>query len=177
MMNLSADAGGVFQAFDGAQHGHRRGNDAVAIEKRRAADAEEKDGGRIFAERLLRQGHQGQRAAFALVIGLHQEDDVLDRHHHNQRPEDERDHALDRQFGIGAFARMEQGFAHGVKRAGADIAEDDADRPDHQGHEAFPAVTVTRYRLGFRRMGITRTGRGSGAIFRLCHLRISAGRV
>ncbi len=172
-----ADARRVAQALDRAQHRNGGRDDAVTVEQRGAADAEEEDAGRIFAERFLGQGHQGQRTAFALVVGAHQEDDVFHRHDHDQRPEDQRHDAIDGQRGIAAFVRMAQRLAHGVQRRRPDIAEDDADRADGQRPEAFGAMAMALHGLGFSSagMGAMRTGR-FGFRERFGTVRRSAGR-
>ncbi len=143
-----ADARCVLEAFDRAQHRNGRRDDAVAVKQRRPTDAEEKHRRRIFAQGLLRQGHQGQRAAFALVVRPHQEDDVFHGHDHDQGPEDERNQAGDLKLRRNTvLAGVDQGLLHGVQRRRADIAEDDADRADGQRPETFGAVAVHRHRI------------------------------
>ena len=119
----------VAQQLNRGQHGHRRGDEAITIEQRRATDPEHEDEQRPSAERPLRQRHQRQRAAFALVVGTHDENDVLDRHDDDQGPEHQRDDAKDRRLTDPAANVRERG-PHGVERAGADIAEHDAKRPE-----------------------------------------------
>jgi hypothetical protein len=93
-----------------------------------------------MAERALRQRHQRQGPALTLVVGSHHEDDVLDRHHDDQRPEDEADHAEHGHI-AGAMADVAQRFAHRVERAGADVAEDDAHGADRQRPEPLLSRT------------------------------------
>jgi hypothetical protein len=93
------------QPFDGTKHRDGRRNHAVAIEQRGAEDAEQHQhrprGGETiglpaigFVPRPLVEHERGQRedAAFTLVVGAHHDGDVLDRHHEQQRPDDERQH-------------------------------------------------------------------------------------
>jgi hypothetical protein len=132
----------VLQAFDGREHRDGRRDDAVAIEQRRPDHAEEEDHHRAlaagFAKSLLGQSHQGQGPALALVVGAHEEDDVLDRHEQGHGPEDQRHHAQHRMLGRRRAARMGQSLAQGVERAGADVAEHHADRAKGHGDEAVP---------------------------------------
>ena len=117
---------------------------------------------------MLGQRHQRQTAALALVVGTHQEDDVFDRHHEDQRPEHQRDRSQHRQFGLAARTAVTESFTHGVERAGADVAEHHTDGPDDQtqlalGRQSVTAVPVSgRGRIGcsLRRCGAGRVTRG-----------------
>ena len=52
----------------------RRGDDRVAVEQRRAGDdAEQHDAPAALGDRALRQRHQRQRAALAIVVGAQHE--------------------------------------------------------------------------------------------------------
>ncbi len=92
---------------------------------------------RAPAERVLRQGHQRQGAALALVVGAHQEEHVFERDGHEQGPDQQRNDAdhlgFDHAVGLHVVERRLQR----VKRAGADVAEDDAHRPEQHGPETF----------------------------------------
>jgi hypothetical protein len=77
-----------------------------------------------------------RKNAFAVVVGAHDQQHVGDGDDEGHRPEDQRDDPedvlrghLDR-VGIG---RVEDGL-FGVQRAGADVAEDDAEGTDREGH-------------------------------------------
>src|SRR5215471_117032 len=62
----------------------------VAIEQRRARDAEQDQNRDPRTIRnSLHQRQQRQDSAFAVVVGAQDEDDVFERHHRHQRPEDE----------------------------------------------------------------------------------------
>ena len=108
----------------------------VAVEERAGEDAEQDDARRpalaAAGSRLaVDQGEQGEAAALALVVGAHDDGDIFERHHDHHRPEDQAEHAED----LGASRRRQlvmagEGLAEGVDRAGADVAEDDADRAD-----------------------------------------------
>ena len=97
----------------------------------------------IFAQRLaeadgLDARDQGHDPALALVVGAHDERDVLDGHDQRDRPEDERDDAVD----AGAVGRHRLGESRleRVERARADVAEDDAERA--RGEHERPAGLV-----------------------------------
>ena len=82
--------------------------------------------------RMLDQRQQRQDAALAVIVGAQDENDVFERHHQHQRPEDERDDAED--FGgCRAHGRWPlSATGKRIERAGADIAEDDAERRQRQ---------------------------------------------
>ena len=90
-----------------------------------------------LAEGALRQRHQRQRAALALVVGAQQDDDVFERDDDDQRPQDQRQHAEHAPRGRRAVGadRSDHRFAQGVERAGADVAVDDADAAERQQPE------------------------------------------
>ncbi len=89
--------GDELDAFDRRQHRERRRNDGVAVEQRTRDDAEQDDdAGRFAGDGALRQRHQRQRAALAMVVGAEQDHDILQGHHDDQRPQDHRDDAGDR---------------------------------------------------------------------------------
>ncbi len=115
-----------------------------------------------LADRALRQRHQRQRAALAIVVGAQQDHDVFQRHHDDQRPQDQREHA-EHGLRVDAACRAagrDHGFAQRVERAGADVAIDDADaaerqRPEAGGGMGF-AMPIGRRRF---RGGIAHLGR------------------
>ena len=79
------------------------------------------------------QRQQREDAALAVVVGPHDEDQVLDRDDDDQRPEDQRQHAED--VGRASTAmrvRAVEALAQRVQRAGADVAVDDAERREDQ---------------------------------------------
>ena len=63
------------QAFDRRQHRQRRRDHGVAVEQRGADDAEQHDdAARLWPSARVRQRHQRQRAALAVVVGAQQDD-------------------------------------------------------------------------------------------------------
>ncbi len=127
----------ILQTLGRREHRDRRGDDAVAVEQRCADDAQQEDRKGAAADGPLGQGHQGQGAALALVVGAHQEDDVLYRHDQGHGPDHQGDDAKDGALGRADLLGVSQGLAHGVQRTGADIAEDDADGAEGEGREAL----------------------------------------
>src|SRR5450631_1493089 len=74
-----------------------------------------------------RQRRQRQRAALSVVVGAQLQQDIFQRYSYDQRPDNQREHA---EHDIACNARLVTGghyrLAEGVKRAGADVAIDDA---------------------------------------------------
>ena len=128
------------EAFDRRQHGNRRRDRAVAIEKRGTCQAQQHQNARAARTglRMHDQRHQRHDPAFALVVRAHDEDHVLDRHHQHQRPEDERQDAQDVVFAdrhrvMGPAKHLLQC----VQRTGADIAIHHAQRAERQNRQTL----------------------------------------
>ena len=151
----------ILQALGRREHRDRRGDHAVTIEQRGGEHPEQHQRrgppGRIGGAADQRQ--QRQAPALALVVGAGDGEDVLDGHHHHHRPEHQAQHPVDMR-GVRRDTRRAvvrgEGFAEGVKRAGADIAEHHADRADRESQRGC-AVAVAMAVAGIRRC------RGSGA--------------
>ena len=90
---------GQRQSFDCAQHRNGRSDDAVAIEKRDADQAERCDETQAFAQvhrvRSLAERHQGEHAPFPVIVRLHHKQEILNGDHEDQRPYDQRNDAED----------------------------------------------------------------------------------
>ena len=93
----------------------------------------------VLGPPLPDERHEREDAALAAVVSPHDEDEVLDRHDDGQRPEDEAEHPehvpgrrLDSVVAVEALAQ-------GVERTCADVAVDDAQRPQAQ-REQLPRV-------------------------------------
>ena len=118
-----------FQPLDRGQHRYRRGDHAVAIEQRRAEQAEQhqhRAQARITGGGAAGQRGQGHYPALATIVGAQHEQHVLERHHPEQRPEDQRE---DAQHALGVDTHPVMPGEHlleGVERAGADVAVDHA---------------------------------------------------
>ncbi len=113
-------------AFDRRQNRQRRCNHRIAQEQRRARETEHKQHCGVPVCRLHQQSKQGERTAFAFVIGTQQQQDVFDRDDDRQRPKHQRDKADDLETGETIVGDRLQRFAECVERAGADIPVDDA---------------------------------------------------
>ena len=121
--------------FERAQHRDRRRDGAVAIEQRRAQNAD-RDDADALAVLDAEERHQRQNTALAVVVGAHDDRDVFDRRGDDERPHDEGEHA-ERDVGRGGAARPIERRLEGVERARADVAEDDAERAKrHRGEAA-----------------------------------------
>src|SRR5262245_16880079 len=133
-----------------------RRDDAVAIEQRRARDAEQdQNRGPRTIGNSLHQRQQRQDSAFAVVVGAQDEDDVFERHHRHQRPEDERDDPEDVDRGRDGMAGGAQRDGQGIERARADIAEHDAGR----GEREEPGIALMVQFAAVGRIGARSRGR------------------
>jgi hypothetical protein len=140
------------EALHGRKHRNCRGDDAVAVEQRRTDDAEQdqnRNSGAVGYAFRRHQGQQRQNAAFAIVVGTQNEDDVFERDHRHQRPEDQRHHPQDIGGNRRGMAGGIQGDGKGVERARADIAEHDAKR----GEREEPAAPFMGKLAGARPLG------------------------
>ncbi len=143
--HVRPDVRDALQALHRRQHGDRGREHGVAVEQGRAEDAEEEDPSGSPAQRMLRQGHQRQDAAFALVVGPHDHGGVLHRHHHHQGPQHQRDDPDDGLRAEAARRGCAQPLSEGVEGARADVAEHHAHGPEGQAQEAsMPAGRVRR---------------------------------
>ena len=114
------------EPFERRQHGNRRRDRAVAIDQRGAEQAEHDDQ-RTLPLLDAQERHQGEDAALAFVIDGHGDGDVFDRGDQEQGPDHQRQDAEDALRRGVAVQIVEGGFQR-VERAGADIAEHDAER-------------------------------------------------
>ena len=139
-----------FKALDGAEHRDRRRDHAVAVEQRRAEDAQQDQGRPARREtrtRLRRRGatagdqcRQREDAAFALVVGPQHERDILQRHDEQQRVNDERQHAQDVVVADGHRVRSEKALANRIERAGADVAKHYAEGGERERNQSAGMV-------------------------------------
>ena len=131
------------QALHRRQHRDGRRNHGVAGEQRGADDAQQEDERASSPEGFLRQRHQRQRSAFAAVVGLKHEDDVLHRHDDEDRPDQQRDDADHLCVAHARAAGVGERFAQRVKGARADVAAHHAHRREGEGEGAGLAVGRT----------------------------------
>jgi hypothetical protein len=120
-----------FQTFDRAQYRDRRGDHAIAVEERRSNQSQRDDdlsapGVGVAPLLLKNERQQRENSALAVVVSAHDENDVLDADDDYQRPDDQREDAvdvvgswLDAVFELEAFAQRVQGTC-------TDVPVDDA---------------------------------------------------
>ena len=121
------------QALDGAEHRDRRRDRPVGVEQGRPDEPEHDEVDAPSAGRDAPDAEQrehGDDAALAPVVGLEDEDAVLDRDDDDQRPRiiDRRPSTPPTRPRHGRPPRRPP--PSGVKRARADVAEDDAKRDE-----------------------------------------------
>ena len=144
-------------AFERAQDRDGRRDDAVTVDQRRPEQSHDDQRERARPAALegsaRDQGHQRQDAAFAMVVGPHDEQAVFQRDREDERPDDEgqQPHG-DRERRLSAD-RGHDGLV-GVEWTGSEIAEDDA-----EGRERGRGG---RARVGAR--GDAASGQGHGAL-------------
>ncbi len=120
---------GHLQPLHGGQHRHGGRDDPVAEEQAGADDPDHGQHGPApsVRHRALRQRHEREDAALALVVGAHDQHHVFQGDDDDQRPEDERKDAEDLAFGNPDAGEVVQARLERVERAGADIAIHDAE--------------------------------------------------
>ena len=138
------------QALDRRHHRGRRRHHRLAEEQRRAEQAEQHHDAaqlRPVLERVGGEREQRHGAALAAVVGAHHQHHVFQRHHDDQRPEDQ---STGRRGCSPCVSGMpcgrREGFLDRVQRAGADVAEHDAQRGEGQrGAECpFPERSLSK---------------------------------
>ena len=120
-----------FQTFDGAQYGDRWGDHAITVEERRSDQSQRDDdlsplGVGVAPLLLKNERQQRENSALAVVVRAHDENDVLDADDDYQRPDDQREDAVDVVGGwLDAVFELEA-FAQRVQGTGTDVPVDDA---------------------------------------------------
>ena len=133
----------LLHAFERGEHRDCRGDRAIAVDERRAEEPH-RDDDRPLMRLDAEQRHQGDDAAFAVVVHAHGEVDVFDRGDEEERPENERQGAEHRRR-IGMRAGIVEHGLERIERARADVAEHHPERGE--GGERQAPVRVCR-RLG-----------------------------
>ena len=125
------------EAFHGAQHRDCRGDRAVSVKQGRADEADDEERGLPRARLCMagaEQRQHGDDAALPPVVGPQDQHRVFQRDDEDQRPEDERYRADDRDGGRwAASARRPHSLLERVEGARSDIAIDDAERSEEEG--------------------------------------------
>ena len=117
------------QTLDGAQHRNSRRDDPISVEQSGANQPDDHQRGAPTAARRVANIEKRQQcddAALAAVVGAHDQDGIFERNDQDQRPEDD-GHDAHRGFGRDGSRRI-CGLFEPIKRAGADIAVDNAER-------------------------------------------------
>ena len=160
--------GDELDALDRRKHRECRRDHRVAVKQGAADDAEQNDGAAAIAHGALRERHQRQRPALAMVVGAEQDEHVFQRHHDDQRPQDQRQHA---EHGLRIDGRLlaagrDHGLAQRIERAGTDVAIDDTDAAEHECLESGGGMGVAMAirRRGFRGGGGDITHHESGGL-------------
>ncbi len=93
--DIGVEGGGEnAQTLYGRHHRHRRGDHHLAIEEAATNQAEDDQQRRPAGGGVAGcQRHQGENATLTGVVGPHHKGEVLDRHHQDQQPEDQREKA------------------------------------------------------------------------------------
>ena len=123
-------------AFHRAHHRDRWGDEGISVEQAGADDAEQhcRHASALAAgHETTHQGHQREDTALTVVVSTHHEDDVLDAHHQQDRPEDHRDDPHD--VTVGGSNGMVLHREHrlkGVEHRGSDVTKDDSQRSQGQ---------------------------------------------
>ena len=105
-----------------------------AGEQRGAKQHQERERAGTVAVAAWHQRQQRENTPLAVVVGAQHEKQILDAHHHEQRPEDQRKNA-EHVFGGDRYvvrAGRAKALFDGVERAGADVAVDHAERREHE---------------------------------------------
>ena len=126
----------LFQSFERGEDGNRRRDHGVSREQRRPGNAEHEMRSSCVVRAPLSERLQRQYAAFALVVGLHQEQDVFRGDDDQEGPDDEGDDADDLRRAERRFLQLAESGLQRVERARSDVAEDDADRAERQDPKA-----------------------------------------
>jgi hypothetical protein len=155
---------GLLDAFQGGDDRDRGGDDPVAVEQGGAEDAEQHEEATVLSFGLLlvlggRQGDQGHDAAFAVLVGFHDQEHIFDHHHEDQRPDDQGQDRDDLRGPEDVVVGVldPQAFLEGVERAGPDITEDDSEGRDGGRHGQWLG--------GGGAFGRLRVGRAHGELF------------
>jgi hypothetical protein len=136
------------EPLDRAQDGDRGRDDAVAVEEGGADDPDRRqDRAASLAGRTAGdEREEGEDAALAPVVRLHDDAQVLDRDDHDQRPHHEGEHAEHGGGRDGERVRRLEAGADGVERARADVPVDDAEGGEREAGEVAAARRPLRRR-------------------------------
>ena len=142
-----------FEPLDCGEHRNRRRDHAVAVEHRRAEYSENDEPPASASIGEPARDERGERhdAAFAIVVGAHDQRDVLERDDDRDRPEHDRENAVDVLFGQREAVRPGEALAQRIQRTRADVAENDADGADDKWRERLAIRRGSDFLAGRRR--------------------------
>ena len=157
----------LIEPLNSGQNRNGRCDNGIAGKQRRAGNAQQKHPMRALAQGMLGQGHQRQCAPLALIVGLHEKSDIFQRDRENQRPDQQRDNADHLLRGSACIGGMGQRRLQRIKRAGADVPENNAHRPKRKAEQAgFFMRMGFRFRLILTRIrSFSRNRRGHRTVF------------
>jgi hypothetical protein len=146
-MRIAVASGTMTQTFHGGEHGNGGRNHRIAVEHGGAEETGHQQQMRnVPAILLVTRTHQRRQrndAAFAFVVRAHHVGHVLAHHDDHHGPDD---HRQDTEHnGRIHHARFAHALPQGIDRAGADIAEHDAQRAEHQSRQR--SIRGSRVRL------------------------------
>jgi len=141
------------EPLDGREHRDRRRDHPVAVEHRRPEYAETYEPPACARVAETTRDERGQRhdAAFAMVVGAHDQRDVFERNDDRDRPEHDRENAVDVLFGQREAVRPGEALAQRIQRTRADVAENDADGADDKWRERLAIRRGSDFLAGRRR--------------------------
>ena len=121
------EVGRYVETLERAQDRNRGRDDAVAINQRRAEQPHDDERSPATVPTSASQGHQGENAALAMVVGAHHDQTVFDGDYDDQQPNDQRQqskrHGLRQLAPSGLHNRVQR-----IERTGAEVAIDDPKR-------------------------------------------------
>ena len=144
------------ETLNGTEH-RNGGRDCPVSVKQRCADKAHDDEVHAPGPRGdtpdAEQREECDDAAFAAVVGLQDEDAVLDRDDDDEGPEDQGEDAQNGRGGQATVACGVRGFLERVKRAGSDIAKHDAQGTEDSRSGEVIAPGAMERNTGGRRHG------------------------
>ena len=121
------------QALGCREHRNGRRDHGIAEKHRRAGEAHHQHHPSGLALKILQgQLHQHHHAAFAFIVGMQDKHHIFERHHQNQRPNNQR-HKTQYAGFADLHMRSQKGFFQRVERARADVAIHNAQGGQNHG--------------------------------------------
>ncbi len=134
----------LLQPLERGKDRYRRRDHGVAGKEGRSRRAEQEGDRRALAERPLGEGLQRQDAAFALVVGLHEKQDVFSRDDDQERPDNQGNDADHVARPEPRSLELAERGLKGVQGTRADVSEHDPDRTEGENPEMLRGIPVAR---------------------------------